>query len=286
VSDPTAATEEPRCYRHPDRVTYVRCQRCGRYICGECQTPAAVGVHCPECMRESKASVASTQRVFTRTGRMLSSRERPIVTYTIIALAVIGYILQILTGQSIGVWGGGGGGLVTRALEYYPGAIFTQPWSLITVVFVHESILHIASNMYFLFLIGPPLERYFGRARFIVLFVITALGADVAVDYFLNSPVVGASGAIFGLLGVAVVFARRVGFARGQLWVVIAINLALGFVVTGIAWQAHVGGFIIGVLLGFLLRFTQNRRRAVIQVAGFVVVGLALIATLYLHAYI
>jgi membrane associated rhomboid family serine protease len=286
VTDSPSAAEEPRCYRHPDRVTYVRCQRCGRYICGQCQTPAAVGVHCPECMREARASVASTQRVFTRTGRILSSRERPIVTYAIIALAVIGYILQVLTGQGLGLLSGSGSGPVTQALWYYPGAIFSHPWALITVVFVHQSILHIASNMYFLFLIGPPLERYFGRVRFIVLFVITALGADVAVDYFLHGPVVGASGAIFGLLGVAVVFARRVGFARGQLWVVIAINLALGFAVTGIAWQAHVGGFIIGILLGFLLRFTQNRRRAAIQIAGFVVVGLALIATLYLHAFI
>jgi membrane associated rhomboid family serine protease len=237
-------------------------------------------------MRESKASIASTQRVFTRTGRMLSSRERPIVTYAIIALAVIGYILQILTGQSLGVWSGGGGGVVTHALWYYPGAIFSHPWSLITVVFVHESILHIASNMYFLFLIGPPLERYLGRVRFIVLFVITAIGADVAVDYFLQGPVVGASGAIFGLLGVAVVFARRIGFARAQLWVVIGINLVLGFAVSGIAWQAHIGGFIVGILLGFLLRFTQNRRRTAIQIAGFVVVGLALIATLFLHAFI
>jgi membrane associated rhomboid family serine protease len=237
-------------------------------------------------MRESKASVASTQRVFTRTGRVLSSRERPIVTYTIIALAVIGYILQVVTGQGVGVIAGSGSGTVTQALWYYPGAIFSHPWSLITVVFVHESILHLASNMYFLFLIGPPLERYFGRARFIVLFVITALGADVAVDYFLRGPVVGASGAIFGLLGVAVVFARRIGFARAQLWVVIGINLVLGFAISGIAWQAHIGGFIVGIALGFLLRFTQNRRRAAVQIAGFVVVGLALIAVLYLHAYI
>jgi len=283
MSDEATSDQTPHCYRHPDRETYVRCQRCGRYICGECQTPAAVGVHCPECMRESRASASSPGRILTRTGRVLSSRQRPVITYGIIAIAVVVYILQVITGQGVGLISGGGGS-VTNALAYRPGDILHHPWTLISVVFVHQSLLHIASNMYFLFLIGPPLERYFGRVRFIVLFVITAIGADVAVDYFLRVPTVGASGAIFGLLGVAVVYATRVGFARGQLWVVIAINLALGFVVTGIAWQAHIGGFIVGILLGFLLRFTQNQRRLPLQVAGFVVVTLLLLGALYLNA--
>jgi len=277
-----ATTPENRCYRHPDRETFVRCQRCGRYICGQCQTAAAVGVHCPECMRESRQSAPSSRPITTRVARALSpSSQRPIVTYAIIGIAVVVFVLQVVTGQNL--ISGGGRSPVTEALEYFPFAIYVHPWALITVAFAHASILHIASNMYFLFLIGPALERYFGRWRFIVLFIVTGLGADVAVDYFLNSATVGASGAIFGLLGVALVFAGRIGFARGQLVFVILINLALGFVVPGIAWEAHVGGFVVGILLGFLLRHTQNRRRGWLQITGFVVAAVLLIGALLAH---
>jgi membrane associated rhomboid family serine protease len=268
----------PHCYRHPKRETYVRCQRCGRYICGECQIPSPVGVHCPEEDR------GGTERpLATRVARAFQpGSTRPVVTYVLIGLAIIGFILEVLTGDDF--FTGASVGTVGEHLLYYPGAIVTQPWSLITVNFTHANILHILFNMYSLFVLGPILERYLGRWRFIVLFFLTGIGGLVAVDFFTKSAVVGASGAIFGLLGVMLVLSNRIGLARPQLYITVGLNLVIGRFVPGIAWQAHVGGLIAGILLGLLIRFTVNRRRFPLQVAGYVVLGVGMIVALAIHA--
>jgi membrane associated rhomboid family serine protease len=174
---------ENRCYRHPDRETFVTCQRCGRPICGECQTLAPVGVHCPECVREARGSVASNVRPLGRrfANTVRPGSGRPIVTYTIIGLSVIVFVLELLTGNQIM---GNGTGTVADQLAYFPGAIVVHPWALLTNAFVHANLIHIAVNMYSLFVLGIPLERFLGRTRFIALYLIGAIGADVGV-YFL-----------------------------------------------------------------------------------------------------
>jgi membrane associated rhomboid family serine protease len=275
-------TPENRCYRHPDRESFVRCQRCGRTICGQCQTLAAVGVHCPECVREARQSSGGAP-LTTRFARAVRPGSgRPVVTYAIIGLAVIGFILEIATGNN--PLTGDANGPVGHALAYLPGDILYTPWTIITVNFVHANLLHIALNMYSVFVIGPPLERYLGRTRFAALFLISGIGAVVAVDFFAQSAVVGASGAIFGLLGALVVFARRMGLRTGQLYVVIVINLAAGYFIPGIAWQAHVGGLVVGVALGFLLLRTSGPRRRGLQIAGLAGVTFVLLLSLVLHA--
>jgi membrane associated rhomboid family serine protease len=277
-------TTENRCYRHPDRETFVKCQRCGRPICGQCQTLAPVGVHCPECVREARGSMASNAAPLgRRVGRMLSPGSgRPIVTYSIIAICIVVFILEIVTG--LNPLTGGGKSSVEFWLAYFPHDIIHDPWSIITVNFVHESVLHIAFNMYSLFVVGIPLERYLGRVRFLALFFISGIGAVVAVDFLLNAEVVGASGAIFGILGALVVFARRMGLRTTQLYIVIVINLAIGFVVPNIAWQAHVGGLIVGVGLGFLMLRTAGIRRRVAQIAGTAGVAVVLLLALLANA--
>lgn len=277
-------TTENRCYRHPNRETFVKCQRCGRPICGECQTLAPVGVHCPECVHEARGSAASAVRpVGRRFARALSpSSGVPIVTYSTIAACVIVFILEVVTG--LNPITGGGDSAVEDWLAYVPHDIIHAPWSIITVSFVHANILHIALNMYSLFIVGTPLERFLGRARFSALFFISGIGAVVAVDLLANEPVVGASGAIFGLLGALVVFARRMGLRTTQLYIVIAINLAIGFIVPQIAWQAHIGGLVVGVGLGFLMLKTSALRRRPVQVASMIGITLVLLAVLYLNA--
>lgn len=286
MTDSTSATTENRCYRHPNRETFVKCQRCGRPICGQCQTLAPVGVHCPECVRDARGSIASNAApTARRVGRMLgTSSGRPVATYAIVALCVIVFILECLTG--LNPLTGGGRSSVEDALSYFPQSILLQPWRILTVNFVHASVLHIAANMYSLFIVGIPLERYLGRIRFLALFFITGIGAVVAVDFFADEQVVGASGAIFGVLGALIVFARRMGLRTAQLYVVIVINLAIGFIVPGIAWQAHVGGLIVGVGLGFLMLRTAGPRRRGRQIAGSAAITAVLLAALVVNALV
>ena len=256
-----SANPDNFCYRHPDRQSFVLCQRCGRTICAECQTPAAVGVHCPECMRESRQSAPRTKPALVTSVRRLAQPGAPIVTYAIMALCVIVFAAEVLTGQLVA-----SGSPIVSALLYYPPYTSIEPWRMLTSLFVHGSILHILFNMYSLFILGPELERLVGRWRFVALFLLSGLGGSVAV--LLSSPaspVIGASGAIFGLFGAYFVIARHLGGNSRQLIIVIVINLVIGFIVPNIAWQAHVGGLLIGALVAFVLVRTRDRQKRGIQ---------------------
>ena len=271
MTEPATATEN-RCYRHPDRETFIRCQRCGRTICPQCQTLAAVGVHCPECVREARDSGPRMPGIRTRASRFFSpTNTRPVVTLTLIAVAIVGFLIQLAYDPA------------TDYLAYYPGDILFRPWTMLTVNFAHGSILHIALNMYSLYVVGPLLERYLGRGRYLALFLISGIGAVVAADFFIKSSVVGASGAIFGLLGALFVFRRRLGLASGQLVIVLLINLAIGFFVPGIAWQAHVGGLIVGAAVAGVYLLTRARQRFGAQVALLATIVVALVAALLVH---
>jgi membrane associated rhomboid family serine protease len=275
-------TTENRCYRHPDRETFVKCQRCGRPICGQCQTIAPVGVHCPECVREARGSAPSSRSIGTRFARAVSpTSQRPVVTYAIIALCVIVFLLELLTGDNF--ISGTGNSAVGNALFYYPGDITDRPWTIITSLFVHANILHIGLNMYSLLILGPPLERFLGRGRYIALYLLAGVGGDVAVDFFSKVGVLGASGAIFGLLGALIIFSRRLGFNIQQLVIVAVINLAAGFVLPGIAWQAHVGGLVLGVGIAFVYLYTRNSRRRFAQVLALVAIGVVMLLALLAH---
>ena len=265
------------CYRHPDRQSFVFCQRCGRTICPQCQTQAAVGVHCPECVREGRAS--SPRRPPTIAGALRTTKDQPVVTWSIIALCVIIYGLQLLPNSP-----------VTSALLYYAPYTYTEPWRMITALFVHSptSFLHILFNMFSLFIFGPIMEQMLGRVRFLALYLLSGFGGSVAVLLIApGTPVVGASGAIFGLLGAYFVIQRKLGGNATQLLIVIGLNLVIGFLPgTNIAWQAHVGGLIVGAgaaLVYLRTRRLDQRLAQVIALTGIFVVLVALtLARLYL----
>ncbi len=276
---PSAGGSPPTCPRHPDRVSYVRCQRCGRPTCPDCQRPAAVGIQCVDCVREGSRG-APTPR--TRFGAVATTGA-PYITYGLVALCVLVYLGQRtvpgLTGQLsfVGIYAG------------------SEPWRFVTSAFVHSpsSLLHILFNMYILWVFGPVLERMLGRVRFLLTYLLCAVGGSVGV--LLIAPpnpgwvthVVGASGAIFGLLLLYVVLALRQGHVPTSLLVMIAINLALPFFLPGIAWQAHVGGAVTGAAVGGLLVLTSApgrsreaaRRRALfwpaLAATALILVGLA-----------
>ena len=279
--------ETPVCYRHPDRPTWVSCQRCGRYICPECQTQAAVGVQCPECVKEGRAGMPRRAPAVVR---VLRPSGTPVVTFTLIGLCVLAYIAQFVTGQAL-----------TQAWYLDPRLIESEPWRLITSAFLHSPglILHLLFNMYALYAFGPALESFLGRARFLALYLIGALGGSVAVvaiyqlviatdngisdatGGFIHAiSALGASGAIFALMGALFALRKAMGINMQQLVIVLVINLALGFFVPNVAWQAHVGGLVVGYVLGRVFATTrrpQDRNRQVIGVAataGVLIAGL------------
>jgi len=273
VSNP-AYDSSNTCYRHPDRQSFVLCQRCGRTICPECQTPAAVGVHCPECVREQRAQFSANRRASGAPSGLTVARRRFAMldqkaTVVIIVVSVAIWLLNQVTG-----------GLVNGWLAYYTPLVGTQPWRLVTGLFVHSSILHIAFNMFAVFVFGRILENLLGTWRFVALYLLAGLGGDLAVSWLTpGTPVVGASGAIFGLFAAFFVIQRSLGYNSVQLLVVMGLNLVVGFLPgTNISWQAHVGGIVLGFITGFVFSRTRNVRRRGLQIGLLVAEAVVLVA--------
>jgi len=194
----------------------------------------------------------------------------PIVTWVVVALCVFIYLLELVVGLPV-VYG----------LSYYPPDTVVAPWEMLTAAFVHSptSIWHILFNMYTLLVFGPIVELWVGRGRYIVLYLMAAFAGSVAV--LLLAPgtlVLGASGAIFGLLAAVVVIQRGLGANPAQLVVMIVLNLAIGFFVAGVAWQAHVGGLVVGALIGWIFVRNRGPRRRRRMIGLVVAVGAALTA--------
>lgn len=274
MSDP-APERSNFCYRHPDRQSFVLCQRCGRTICGECQTPAPVGFICPECMREQRASAPRTKPAILTRARSAAGRGAPVVTYSLIGITLAVYLLQLIPGLAVT------DRLLYAGVYSIPGNF--EPWRMLTSVFVHSTglIFHVLLNMYTLWIFGQLLEGLLGRWRFLSLYLISGLAGSVGV-LWLGDPrtgVVGASGAIFGLLGAFLVIQRRLGGSATQLLILLGINLVIGFIPGfNIAWQAHLGGLVAGALVGFIFVETRKRDQRGLQIG--LLVGLTLVLLL------
>ena len=264
--DAGQATEQvPVCPRHPDRVSYVRCQRCERPVCPECQRPAAVGVQCVDCVREQSRGVRSARTVF---GGAVGT-GRPVVTQAIIAVCVAVFVLQYTSGNR-----------VTVELSFYPPLAMAEPYRFLTSAFLHSPtfVLHIAFNMYALWTVGPYLERLLGRAQYAALYLLCAVGGSVG--YFVivspyseqwESGALGASGAVFGLFGAWFVVNRRLGRDVTGIVTLVVINGVIGFL-PGIAWQAHLGGLVTGLVVTAVFAYLP-RDRAPLRWAGLVAVA-------------
>lgn len=269
--------EVPVCPRHPDRVSYVRCQRCGRPACPECQRPAAVGIQCVDCVKESSRNVPTPRTIFGGVAR----QGKPILTFSIIGACAVLFLLQnVVPGLT---------GALAYAPAYTSEFLPPEPWRMLTAAFLHSTgfLLHIAFNMYALWIMGQALEPLLGRARFLALYLLAAFGGSVAV-LLLSNPlqsVVGASGAVFGLFGAMLVVQRRRGGDVRQLVVLIAINGVLGFVVPGISWQAHLGGLLTGAAAAAIIAYApKGSNRTLIHWGGLAGLALILVALTVLGA--
>ncbi|HZS25029.1 MAG TPA: rhomboid family intramembrane serine protease [Gaiellaceae bacterium] len=239
----TTETRLPTCYRHPDRETGLSCSECGRPICTECMTPAAVGLRCPE--HAGTRRRVNPPRVVRRTSRGATDA---LVTKALIGANVVIYLIEASQGGGLN---SPGGSIVEKWALYGPSVAQGDWWRLITAAFLHASILHIALNMYVLWVIGGPVERYLGRARFLALYFVSGLaGSAGALVLTPTAVTVGASGAIFGILGALLIIEwQTTGRLAGNAMTWIVINLALSFVISNISIGGHVGGLIGGILV-------------------------------------
>jgi membrane associated rhomboid family serine protease len=254
--------EVQHCYRHHDRETGVSCSNCGRPICYECMIPAPVGFRCPECVREQRSS-SGRARVVTRAqtrsrwsaGAGVMSGSAP-VTKVLIGINVALFLVELVLG-AVGFMGGGNTQVLVDLGALVPAyvAVKDEYWRLFTAMFLHGGLLHIAFNMYALYLGGSFLEALAGKGKYLAIYLVAGVAGNVAV-YLLASPfsvTIGASTAIFGVFGALFVYSihnrdSAAGRALRSMGTVILINLAITFLIPGISWQGHIGGLVGGIL--------------------------------------
>ncbi|HUK96005.1 MAG TPA: rhomboid family intramembrane serine protease [Gaiellaceae bacterium] len=270
------------CYRHPNRETYLSCSECGRPICTECMTPAPVGQRCPE----HSGKPQGVRRVATGAQRSAFEGTGAIVTKALIALNVLVYLITAFQGSGID---SPGGTLFNKWALFGPLVAKGDWWRLITSTFLHANILHIALNMYFLWFVGSAVEYTLGRGRFLMIYLVSGLaGSAGALVVDPTQVTVGASGAIFGILGAALVLERqRIYVLGGQALALIVISLVFSFVFSGISYGGHIGGLIGGVLCTLVLSHFGRGHAAYSRlglwgIAGVLAVGLLSIAVAYL----
>lgn len=264
------------CPRHPDRVAYVRCQRCARPVCPECQRPAAVGVQCVDCVREQARSVRSTRTVFGG-----NVTDTPVVSYAVIGLCALVYVAQVVRPG------------LTGDIAFVPFLGEREPWRFLTAAFAHGNVTHILFNMLALWMVGAQyLERLLGAGRYAAVYLVSALGGSVcyllmsfppqtaqeAQDSLWLQGAVGASGAVFGLFGALLVLNRHLGRSSAGMYVTIGLNAVIGFVVPNVAWQAHLGGLITGAAVAAVIAATRTKERQALQWPGIALVLVVLVA--------
>src|SRR3954451_8752811 len=252
----------PTCYRHPKRETGVSCSNCGNPICPDCMTPTTVGMRCPDC---------ASQRTQTRTLRSMA--VEPVATYILIAVNVAVYL-----------------GSRSSVKAYFALSLTSQAvaggdwWKLVTNGFMHDpnNIFHLLLNMYALFWLGRIIDPALGHARFLGIYFASLLTGSLGV--LLLEPdvrAVGASGAIFGLFGASLVMARNrnISLMQTGLLPVLALNFIITFLPgTHIAYGAHLGGFLGGLLAAFAVEEIDRRRREAVVPGGVLCVLLSAVA--------
>ena len=228
---------------------------------------ASVGFQCPECIAEGRKSVRAPRTI---TGGAISMRAGA-VSMGLLGINVVVFLLQLVTEGNVNSV------FQLGAMQGYAVADGDY-WRLFTAAFLHAGILHIAFNMYALYLFGPYVERALGTTRFVIAYVTMAVASSVFV-YWLTDPqvaTIGASGAVFGLFGLTLVLLIRTRQDVRGLLVLLAIN---GFISlqANISWQGHLGGFVTGVLLGLALAYAPRDRRSAFQLAAFVLTWVVIV---------
>jgi membrane associated rhomboid family serine protease len=236
-------------------------------------TTTSVGMRCPECSRE---------RTPVKTLRNIA--RRPEVTIALIAINVVAFLAEgniTLSGQPTSkVYEEGA---LLGSIRGFPtlGVAHHQWWRIVTSGFLHENIIHIGFNMYVLYILGQMLEPALGRLRFGTIYAVSLLtGSFGALLVTPHSPTVGASGAVFGVMGAAAVEmrARQIPIMQSGVGGLILINLVISFALPGISWGGHIGGLLGGALAALVIQLGDRYRRQALALAGCVAIGAAAFA--------
>jgi membrane associated rhomboid family serine protease len=288
--NPMATPEQTQtqvCYRHPRNETAVSCSNCGRPICTDCMVFSAVGIKCPECAGQQ----AVPKRAATRVRAAAGEGTDFILTKAFIAINVLVYLVQ--ASQS-GSFTDPSGELFQQGALYGPLVADGEWWRLVTNAFLHGSPIHLLFNMLMLWWFGRPLELLLGRGRFAAIYGVSILaGSAGALLYKPDVPTIGASGAVFGILGAGLVLERnRIDVFGGSALLVVVLNLAFTFAISYVSIGGHVGGLVGGALAVMVLsRFGRGHavygRVDILAVAGLVAIaaGSVLIAYLRVRGY-
>src|ERR671923_1080141 len=294
---------ERTCYRHPDRVTGLSCSECGRPICTECMTMAPVGIRCPE----HSGRAQGVQRVRHGVRRASVEGVGAKVTRSLIGLNVAVYVVQLAQGSGVNANHGSiyqDGALIANGIKFQDslagapaglplpdlvGVAHGDWWRLITAAFLHYGPFHLLLNMLALYWFGSLLEQRIGSGRFALLYIVSGLaGSAGALIAAPTSPTVGASGAIFGILGAGLVLEQQRDYVfGGSALGIIVINLVLTFAIPNISIGGHIGGLIGGAGCGLALSrmgrvHAAYGRAGVLGIATIVAVGVASIGVAYL----
>jgi membrane associated rhomboid family serine protease len=275
-------TETHHCYRHPNRETLVSCSECGRYICEECMNFAPVGIRCPEHATVGPGAKPSAKRQVQSARRRAGSLAAP-ATVALVALNVLVYLITVFQGAGINQPGG----------ELFQKMWLTgiqvsdgDYWRLLTAMFLHGSVLHIAFNMFALYWLGTVVEEAIGTTRFLLVYFASGLcgsaGALLLTDP--GAVTVGASGAIFGIMGALLMLEyMTTGSFAGQAAGLILINLVITFTIPNISVGGHVGGLIGGIAATYALMRTRYVQPGWIGPALVVGIGVASILVAYVR---
>jgi len=279
----TVSTQMQTCYRHSDRRAGVVCQRCDRPICPDCMRQASVGFHCPECTKSGAQKIVHAGQLVTK----------PIVTQALIAINVVVYLAGIGPGLQTRARFIVDGGLIGSAINPFTqqliGVANGEWWRIVTSGFLHANLIHVGFNMFILFQLGRLLEPALGRGRFALVYGVSLVGGALGVlildpDTF----TVGASGAVFGMMGVAVAVFRSRGISLFDtgLGATLVLNLAFTFTISGISIGGHIGGLATGFLAGMILTDWGPRylKDASLTVGAIVALGLVVAASAVLIA--
>jgi membrane associated rhomboid family serine protease len=255
-------TETQYCYRHPDRETGLSCSECGRPICADCANFGPVGIRCPDHASVRRAGPATRMKprpVRRAPGIALGTNQAP-VTYALIGINLLIYLIGASQGAGLS---NPGGSLYSKLWLDAPQLHSGGWYRLVTTMFLHASVLHIAFNMFALWAIGRPVEQYLGTVRYIGLYFVSGLAGSAGALVQTPGVTVGASGAIFGILGAMLIIEWQItGRLAGTAMTLIVINLVFSFAVPGISWGGHVGGLIGGILVMLAYAHWGDRGRA------------------------
>jgi membrane associated rhomboid family serine protease len=286
--------EQRFCYRHPDRETGLSCSECGRPICVDCMTVAPVGIRCPDHAGARPRAVTAATRPASvaskRVRRATARRGYVIPEFSVTRVLVIANVLVYFAelAQGAGINADSGSIFINGAL-YGPAVAQGDWWRLFTAAFLHYGPIHLALNMVALWWLGQPVEAALGRWRYLLLYIVAGLaGSAGALLFNPLSVTVGASGAIFGILGAMLVLEYQVtGSLAGQAMTLIVINVAFSFAVSNISIGGHLGGLVAGILgtiafVGFRSYYPLVGRAAVVRAAIVVGIGVLSILIAYL----